>query len=71
MKHTVTIGSITYAQKARRALSANGVRVRLAKTAGGNEKGCAYGLLVEEEDLFTVARILRSLDIPYSTHDLP
>ena len=70
MKHTVAIGSITYAQKARRALSGHGIRTRLVKTEGGSEGGCAYGLEVEEGDLLTVARILRSLDIPYRTHDL-
>ncbi len=71
MKHTLTIGSITYAQKARRALSSRGVRARLVKAAERTEGGCAYGIEVVGEDLLTAIRILRELGIPYRTHDLP
>ncbi len=70
MKRTVTIGSITYAQKVRRALASRGVRARLLKTGERTGGGCAYGIEVEEGDFLTAIRLLREMGIPYRTDDL-
>lgn len=64
MKRKIVLGSITIAQKARRALSAKGVRARLVKM---NEGGCVYGIELPLEEYGVAAAILGELGIPY--HD--
>lgn len=66
MNRIITIGSITNAQRARRALSAKGLRVRLTKSDGSvHGGGCTYGLELAESDLLTACSILRGIGIEY------
>ena len=66
MNRIIMIGSMTNAQKAKRALLSRGIRVRLTKndnpTRGG---GCVYGLEIAEGDLFGASSTLRSLGLEY------
>ena len=66
MNRIVLIGSMTTAQKARRALSARGLHARLTKTDGSMRgEGCVYGLELSESDLLTACAILRANGIDY------
>ncbi len=46
MMQTITVGSITYAQKAKRALVNRGIGARLVKVSSHRE-GCLYGVEIE------------------------
>ncbi|MBQ2718800.1 MAG: DUF3343 domain-containing protein [Clostridia bacterium] len=72
MKTKIVIGSITYAQKARRALSAQGIRARLIKADSGPAEGCVYGIELTEDEAPAAIRELRRLGIDYRflSHDL-
>ena len=66
MNRIIMIGSITNAQKAKRALSAKGIRVRLTKTdATDRSGGCIYGIELGEGDLLTACGILRTIGLEY------
>ena len=65
MNRIVLIGSMTNAQKAKRALSARGIRVRLTKTDTGGSGGCVYGLELNEADILTACAVLRANGIEY------
>lgn len=71
MTRTITIGSITYAQKARRALTSRHLRARLIKSGELPGGGCAYGIEVEEKDYLAAVSQLRELKIPYRGYDIP
>ncbi len=63
---TIIIGSITYAMKARKALSARGIRARLIKSEPNLEnRGCAYGIEVPETSLLDTIAELRRKNIDY------
>jgi hypothetical protein len=66
MDEIVTIGSLTYAQKAKRMLAAKGIHVRLIKTDGG-EAGCTYALAIPGASFFDAIAALRTSGIPYRT----
>lgn len=53
----ILVGSVSYAMKAKRALSRNGIRVNIVKDSE-NKAGCSYGLTFEEKDQFRIAAIL-------------
>ncbi len=61
----IVIGSVTYAQKARRALSSLGIRARLIKAEPVPTEGCVYGIEIAEEDTLTAISELRRLGIDY------
>ena len=61
----ILIGCITYAMKAKNALSENGIKARIRKLQPRNRSGCSYGLELPEGTLLTAAAILRPLHIPY------
>ena len=66
MNRIIMIGSLTNAQKAKRALSAKGIRVRLTKNDAANRtSGCVYGIEFDESDLLTVCGILRTNGLEY------
>ncbi len=69
MMRTITIGSITHAQKARRALASRGIRARLVKSDSTSD-GCAYGIELEGGDHLKAIAILRELGIPHRDYDL-
>lgn len=67
-KKLIKIGSITYALKARKALSAIGIRTRLQKTSS-DANGCAYSIEISEQQLFAVIAELKKQGISYTLSD--
>ena len=63
MNRTITIGSVTYAQKAKRILIQKGIRVRLVKQEATSDGGCAFGVEVPEEAHLDALLILRAAGI--------
>ena len=59
---TITVGSITYAQKARRALTGEGIGARLVKLSSERE-GCIYGVEVGEARYFDAVALLDRLGL--------
>ena len=59
---TIAVGSITYAQKARRALAARGLDARLVKITSPRE-GCVYGVEVKDTQFSTAVALLAELGI--------
>ena len=68
MTNTVfSIGSVTHAIKAQRALSDNNVPSKVVKTkTSKNGKGCSYGIETERMYYVTAERILDNYGIGYS-----
>lgn len=68
MKKTVlSIGSVTHAIKAQRALSDNNVPSKVVKTKSSpSGKGCTYGIETDRMYSSTAERILSSYSINYS-----
>lgn len=64
MDETITIGSLTYAQKAKRALLGKGIRARLIKTEE-EDRGCIYALIVPSARHLDAIATIRALGIPY------
>lgn len=70
MNRRIRIGSITYAQKGRRALSRKGIRARIVKLENATEGGgCVYGIEVPWERSFEAERELELLGIGYRFAD--
>ena len=65
MNRRIRIGSITYAQKARRALSQRGIRARIVKLDTRHEEGCVYGIEIPRQASLDAERMLLSLGIEY------
>lgn len=58
---TIPIGSVTYAQKAKRALAAKAISSRLVKLDSEHTlRGCIYGVEVREERYPEALSLLRS-----------
>lgn len=73
MNRRIRIGSITYAQKGRRALLASGIRARIVKLdSGDSAHGCVYGIELPEDKMLDAVGELRRLGIDYRfvDHDL-
>lgn len=68
MKRCVfALGTITYAMKAKQALSMAGVFVQIIKLdAKLTKRGCAYGAEVDGADAAYAAQVLKDARIPYS-----
>ena len=63
----ISIESATYGIKAKKLLAEKGINSKLVKTSEGNqEKGCAYGIEVEYQNLFIAKKILSDAKIPFS-----
>ena len=58
----ILVGSVSYAMKAKRLLSRNGIRVNIVKDSE-NKAGCSYGLSFDERDRFRIAAILAEAGI--------
>ena len=67
MEHCIlTLGTVTRAIAARRALSAARIPCRLIKTTEGSGRGgCAYGLKIHASDLEGATRLLRETCVPF------
>ena len=64
MEQIFKFGSVSNAAKAKRVLSAKGIRGRMTKTDGTDE-GCAWGLAVSGKEAVTAANALRAEGIRY------
>ena len=65
----ITLGSVTYAMKARRLLLHEGIRSRLVKVLPENtDNGCTHGLAVASARFFDAVVILKKQGIPYSVY---
>ena len=63
---TITVGSVTYAHKARRLLQRKEINSRLVKIdATRSKNGCAYGIEFAEEDFYNVIMELKNAGIVY------
>ena len=66
-KVILTLGSVTYAQKARKCLSASGIRSKAVKIDTSTaQDGCTHGIEIYEGDLLNAAMALRNSGISYS-----
>lgn len=67
----ITVGSVTYAIKLRRLLSANGIQSRQVKISV-RDKGCVNGVEINEGDIYTAVMLLRENNIDYTVqNDIP
>lgn len=65
----ITVGSLTYAMKARKILRANGITTRLVKLDSAlTEHGCAYGIEFRSYESYSVYDTLKKNDIKYSIY---
>ncbi len=65
-KLIITMGSVTYAVKAKKILMGNNIPVRLIKVdALLSERGCTHGVEIRYNDFLDVVAILKEHSIPY------
>lgn len=65
----VTVGTLTYAMKAKKILSRAGIRSKLVKVdSTKTEKGCTHGLEFKSYDLYSVVVALRESGIEYGIY---
>ena len=63
---TITVGSVTYAHKARRLLQRKEINSRLVKIdATRSKNGCTYGIEFDAEDFYNVVMELKNAGIVY------
>ena len=68
-KTTITVGSVTYAIKARRVLMRMNIRSKLVKLdATKSTNGCTHGLEFATEDFYAVVMGLKNAGIDYSLY---
>ena len=65
-KTTITVGSVTYAIKARKLLQRMKIQSKLIKIdASISPDGCKHGIEFDSDDLFSVVMGLRNAGINY------
>ena len=65
----ITVGSMTYAMKARKILRAEGINTRLVKLDSAlTEHGCGYGIEFRSYDSYNVYEALKKHNIKYSIY---
>ena len=70
-KSIITFNSITYAIKARKLLSREGVNTKLIKLdSNAEDGGCKYGLEISSSKLFSAISVLRSEGLEYKVRDV-
>lgn len=71
MKTTViTVGSVTYAIKAKKLLLREGLSARLVKNGSeSSARGCMHGIEIPTKDFFGAAAVLRDAGIPYQAYE--
>ena len=63
----ITVGSLTFAIKARKILRANGITTRLVKLDSGlTEHGCGYGIEFSKNESYNVYSVLKKNNIEFS-----
>ncbi len=66
----LTVGSMTYAIKAKRILARAGIRIAIKKLDKTETKqGCAYGIEIPKDYLYTAVDRLKEARIPYSVYE--
>lgn len=64
---TVTVESVTYAQKIKRLLEKRSIRSKLIKNSGDKSgNGCAFGIRIDSRYLYDVVSILKENGINYT-----
>ena len=63
----LSIGTITYAIRARKLLAASRISARIVKTTSGGRSsgGCTYGVEIDAADMLTASGILSRNQIPF------
>ena len=65
-KTTLTVGSVTYAIKARKLLQRMKIQSKLVKIdVASSSSGCRYGIEFASEDFYSVVMGLRNAGIEY------
>ena len=68
-KTTITVGSVTYAIKARKVLQRMRIHSKLVKTdASRSSGGCTYGIEFNTEDFYNAVMGLRNAGISYQLY---
>ena len=68
-KTTITVGSVTYAIKARKLLQRMRIHSKLVKTdASKSSGGCIYGIELKTEDFYNAVMGLRNAGISYQLY---
>ena len=62
----IVFGTQTQANKAKRLLSSHGLRLSITKIT--DDRGCAYGLYIDDSVLLTGVRILKENQIEYTVY---
>lgn len=65
---TITVGSVTYAIKARRILLHGGIRATLTKVISNENGGCNHGVVIPSSRFYDAVVILKSHGISYSVY---
>ena len=66
---TITVGTLTYAIKARKLLLKKGVPTKLVKVdTMKSDNGCAYGIKLPSSYFYTAVMELKNNGIEYSVH---
>ena len=66
----ITVGSVTYAIKAKRILEREGVNASLVKIdSSKNDNGCTHGIKIYESHLYDAVSILKRMGIEYQVRN--
>ena len=66
-KATVTLKTITYAQKTKKLLQKDNIDARIVKLSGDPLSGCTYGVEFDRKYYYKVIALLRENEISYGT----
>lgn len=65
----ITLKTITIGMKAKKTLSAHGIKSRLIKIdTNQSQNGCQYGIEIKATDFYDAVRILRENEIEYGVY---
>ena len=65
----ITVGSVTYAIKAKKLLERSGIKAQLVKVESHkSSKGCNYGIKITSALFFDTVALLRNKGIDYSVY---
>ena len=66
----ITVGSVTYAIKAKKLLLREGISAKLIKVSDTIiAQGCAHGIEIPAKDFYTAVSVLRNANIEYKVYD--
>lgn len=67
-KSIITLESVTYATKAKKLLSQNGIKVKVIKMSSAKTGGCTYGIEFDDADYLNIALHLKNAGLVYVYH---